>query len=173
MKPYFIAVVSLFAVAASHGLLDDAELRSPLKPDGAALAAPSVPATTTTTTSTTTTTEAPTTTTTVAPVPVAAKCPDWWDEARAAGWAEDELVHVDALMWRESRCQPNARSTTRDSGLLQVNDVHLEWLAGYGITADALFDPTTNLVAARLVWAQALEWWGCGWRPWRAEEWCA
>jgi hypothetical protein len=37
--------------------------------------------------------------------------PDGWDVARFS-----------KIMWRESRCDPTARSVTKDSGLLQIND---------------------------------------------------
>lgn len=67
------------------------------------------------------------------------------------GW---DVNRMSRLMFRESRCTPTARSTTRDSGLLQINDVNLSYLTrkmGRTITPTALFDPVTNVQAAALL----------------------
>jgi soluble lytic murein transglycosylase-like protein len=122
------------------------------------------------TTSSTTTT---TTTTVLAiiypPAPEGAKCPQWWTVAQQAGWSYDELeAALDLIMWRESRCLPEVRSNTSDTGLLQINDIHLPMLATYDISPDMLSDPLWNLIAARLVADQAEQY---GWRwtqPWAA-----
>jgi len=106
------------------------------------------------------------TTTTTSRPPVSALCPQWWPTARRAGWRRTQLPRVDQIMWRESRCIPTVRSSTRDSGLMQVNDIHLGWLAGYGITQADLLDPATNLRAARLLYRRAAQMFGCGWQPW-------
>lgn len=108
------------------------------------------------------------TTTTTSTVPASALCPDVWPIALAAGWPQADLPKVDHIVWRESRCTPSARSRTRDSGLMQINDVHLGWLAAHGITQAALFDPATNLRAGRLLWLEAARMYGCGWQPWNA-----
>lgn len=138
-----------------------------LQVEVAATAQPQERATTVATTTTTTTT-------TVLPIvyppaPETAKCPQWWELAQQAGFTYDELEHaLDRIMWRESRCQPEVRSRTADSGLLQINDIHLDWLADHGITAELLFDPWWNLVAGRMVADQAISY---GWRwtqPWSA-----
>lgn len=106
----------------------------------------------------------PSTTTTL---PSWARCPQWWSVATANGWSTADMAHVDFLMWRESRCTPTARSTTRDTGLLQINDIHLSWLAAYGIDQQSLYDPAVNLRAGRLLFDQAQRMFGCGWQPWR------
>ena len=106
----------------------------------------------------------PATTTTTPPhthTPSGGDCPEYTDLARQAGWPEPQLPKVTRIMWRESRCDPNARSRTRDTGLMQINDVHLPWLAAdYSITPDMLYDPWWNLVAALAVWHQQ------GWGAW-------
>jgi soluble lytic murein transglycosylase-like protein len=131
-----------------------------------------LPATTVATTTITTSTT--TTTTTVLPIiyppaPQTARCPQWWTTAQAAGWTYDELEHaLDLIMWRESRCLPEVRSSTADTGLLQVNDIHLPMLADAGIGPDMLADPLWNLIAARLIADQAVAY---GWKwtqPWSA-----
>ncbi len=129
-----------------------------------------VPATTTTTTTTTSTT----TTTTVLPIiyppaPDSAKCPQYWELAQIAGWTYDQLEQaLDRIMWRESRCLPEVRSSTSDTGLLQINDIHLPMLDEAGIAPDMLTDPFWNLIAGRLVAVQA-ETYGWNWtEPWSA-----
>lgn len=99
-------------------------------------------------------------------VPSTARCPEYWARARSAGWPVWALPTVDRLMYRESRCTPTARSSTRDSGLLQINDVHLVWLAEYGIRQSDLMRPKVNLRAGRLLFARAQRMFGCGWQPW-------
>jgi len=107
--------------------------------------------------------------TTLPPPPAGARCPHYWDLAQIAGWTYEDLeVALDVIMWRESRCLADVRSITADSGLLQINDIHLEHLAGLGITAEMLFDPFWNLVAGLEV-ARLAE--SHGWnrfQPWSA-----
>lgn len=124
------------------------------------------PTTATTTTTTTTTTVLPYV---YPPAPTGARCPQWWTLAQQAGFTYDQLEHaLDLIMWRESRCRPDVRSGTADSGLLQINDMHLDWLADHGITADMLFDPWWNLIAGRMV-ADLAESYGWRWtQPWTA-----
>jgi soluble lytic murein transglycosylase-like protein len=108
-----------------------------------------------------------TTTSTTVPVPPAgARCPEIWTLASTAGWPDWALATVDYLAYRESRCLPHVRSTTRDTGLLQINDVHLVWLAEHGIGQPDLYDPVTNLRAGWLLFQQADRMFGCGWQPW-------
>lgn len=79
------------------------------------------PETTTTTTSTTSTTVAPpvtttaATTTTVPPLDFLPRCPNLIPAARAAGFPEIELEHLDYLAWRESRCDVNQFGQARCS----------------------------------------------------------
>jgi len=67
------------------------------------------------------------------------------------GW---DVNRMSRLMFRESRCTPHVRSRTRDTGLLQINDVNLAYLSrkmGRPITVEALRDPATNIAAAALL----------------------
>ena len=121
--------------------------------------------------STTTTT---TTTTTLPPIiyppaPAHAKCPQWWTLAQQVGWTYDELEHaLDLIMWRESRCLPEVRSSTSDTGLLQINDIHLPMLEMASISAEMLYDPLWNLIAGKIV-ANEAELHGWRWtQPWAA-----
>lgn len=128
---------------------------------------------------------APETTTTTVPVPSDALCPQWWALAREAGWTDDLLPTLDYVMWRESRCLPDQHNTTlnkdgsSDMGLTQVNDrswcLGTRWYPnGYlqtiGILnyvgCNELFDPYTNLKAAKAIYDYSLRENDAGWQPW-------
>lgn len=67
------------------------------------------------------------------------------------GW---DIALMSRIMFRESRCHPTSRSRTHDSGLLQINDVHLPSLSaafGVAVTPDFLYDPINNIKAAALL----------------------
>jgi len=64
------------------------------------------------------------------------------------GW---DVRSMSRIMWKESRCDPTARSRTRDSGLLQINDMWIdEFTAQWGHTPD-FNDPITNIKAAAVL----------------------
>ena len=168
LKVSLLSVVTVMALMWTSGFADMHE-QAALDAGAIVLDAPS---------STTTTTTAPattlaTTTTVLAiiypPAPTAALCPEWWTLAQQAGWTYEQLeTALDRIMWRESRCLPEVRSRTSDTGLTQINDIHLDMLEAAGISADMLTDPLWNLIAARLVADQAESY---GWRwtqPWAA-----
>jgi len=121
-----------------------------------------VPTPTTPSTEAPTTTQAPTTTipTLVGPD---TPCQEWVPLALEVGWPADRTVieKLLAVMYRESRCQPEADSGP-DHGLLQINQIHRAWLnSGWGWTHDDMFDPRKNLTFALALWQ------GSGWKPWR------
>jgi Transglycosylase SLT domain len=69
------------------------------------------------------------------------------------------------IMFRESGCRPGVRSRTRDTGLLQINDVNHRWLSrrlGVRVTVAWLRNPVNNIVAADELYEVF------GTRPWRA-----
>jgi soluble lytic murein transglycosylase-like protein len=75
------------------------------------------------------------------------------------------VAHFSKIMYRESGCQPGARSRSRDSGLLQINDVNHRWLSqrlGTPVTSSWLMDAENNVRAA----AELYDVYGT--RPWRA-----
>lgn len=74
---------------------------------------------------------------TLPPIPDWARCPDYWDVARAVGWPEDALPTLDGVMWHESRCQPNAHNRSGAAGMLQLMPM---WWRGRDP-----YDPATNL----------------------------
>lgn len=138
------------------------------------------PATTTTTTVTvgvssfspavTTTVATPTTTVNESMVPPTARCGQWWGLALELGWHAESMPDLDYIMWRESRCDPTQHNTTRnrdgstDIGLTQINDrswcLPTRWYPnGYlqtigvltTVGCEQLFDPATNLKAAKAI----------------------
>ena len=123
--------------------------------------------------------------TTTAPAPPDALCPQWWPLARQVGWPEDELATLDYVMWRESRCLPTQHNTTlnadgsTDLGLTQINDwswcLPTRWypdgyLQSVGVLptvgCEQLFDPHTNLAAAKAIYDYSKEANQNGWQPW-------
>lgn len=86
--------------------------------------------------------------------------------APKGGW---NVAKMSRTMWRESRCTPWVRSRSRDSGLLQINDVNLPYLSskmGFRVTSQSLMDPQTNIRAAALLCSYARKAWGSCYVPW-------
>ena len=134
--------------------------------------------------------EEPTTTTTSPPVPayrgrVDQVCPQWMDLARSVGWPEEELSKLSYIIYRESRCQPeawNQDDPTPDGsrGLTQINgfwcrpskynpDGYLQTfhpgLLPNGVCSD-LHDPEVNLRAAKALYDYGVERGNNPWTPW-------
>jgi hypothetical protein len=102
------------------------------------------------------TTDAAATAATVIPGPdgtsVPGRCTQYEDllmiHAPSVGW---DVLRMSRLAWRESKCWPAIRSTTSDTGLLQINDITLSFLnTALGETVDktTLTDPVQNVRAA-------------------------
>lgn len=79
-------------------------------------------------------------------------CPQWEplleQHQPTTGW---DTGRMSRIMWRESRCQPDATSRTADSGLLQINRVNHRWLSsrlGAKVDRQWLLDPSNNIRAA-------------------------
>ena len=115
-------------------------------------------------------------TTTLAPYNPEAKCQEWFPLAVEVGWPNDPQVlqTLGRVMWKESRCQPDACSKSdsgrqcRDYGLTQGNwYAHHEWWAELGITPEQMLDPATNLRWAYLLYSGREAKGQCGWQPWR------
>jgi hypothetical protein len=102
------------------------------------------------------------------------QCTEWWDVARSAGWAEEDLPKLGRIMFKESTCRPGAISPTRDYGLTQINwAAHGGRLTSIGLTREDLLDPYTNLVQAKYIADSAASWAGCKWQPWyMSGDWC-
>ena len=115
----------------------------------------------------------------ISAVPPGSKCPQHYEEALDAGWSHDQWSRIDYVMYRESRCNPNVHNPVgRDDsyGLMQLNmKAHRSWvgpIVGWDFTR--LYDPTTNLRIAKVLYDKAVDYYGCGWKPWttRNTKWC-
>lgn len=114
-----------------------------------------------------------------------ARCGQWWGLAQDMGWHADDMPTLDHVMWKESRCDPTQHNTTlnrdgsTDIGLTQINDrswcLPTRWYPnGYlqtlGILTKVgcgeLFDPATNLKAAKAIHDYSQETNGNGFKPW-------
>jgi len=104
------------------------------------------------------------------------ECPEWMDVARSAGWPEDQLRKLSYVIYRESRCDPNAFNGADpiggSLGLIQINRYwctsNVYWPDGYlqvrdsGVTTcDDLYDPYVNLRSGYHIWVTE-----GGWSPW-------
>ena len=111
-------------------------------------------------------------------------CQEWVSTAVDNGWPEDREVieRMVAIMWRESRCQPDAYKADDPNGgslgLLQINQFWCRpstyWPSGYlqahGVLDQCLelFDPSTNLRAGWVVYSYSYQrHGGNGWNPWK------
>jgi hypothetical protein len=154
-NPNWIAAASvLTAIALAPVVFAD----SPEATAPATVPSTTLPTTTTAHVATTTTQVVTTTSTTTTTTTIPAgdwSCPDWLTLAIEVGFAVDELPIVDRLIFRESRCQPDAYNGDDPNGgsrgLMQINGIWCEWyLQSLDIvdTCDQLYDPATNLRAA-------------------------
>lgn len=91
-------------------------------------------------------------------------------KAYSPGW---DVRRMSGIMARESNCLPTVRSRTRDTGLLQINDVNLSWLserAGFPVTVELLKNPYVNVYLA----AELFRFWdrsvGNGYQPWKKTD---
>jgi len=94
----------------------------------------------------------------------------WHALALSVGWLEAEWQWLSCVVFRESRGMPdayNGRDRDRSYGLVQLNTKGAlwGWFVALGLTDRAqLFDPTTNLYAARAMFLQF------GRQPWAADR---
>jgi hypothetical protein len=87
-------------------------------------------------------------------------CGEWHDLAISVGWTEDEWSILSRILYRESRCTPDAWNG-HDAGLTQINQVHSEWIESLGwVHPESMFDPATNLRFAKMLKDSS------GWSPW-------
>ena len=115
---------------------------------------------------------APIPTTTIAPVVIVevsedTECQQWLQTALKAGWPNDRKIldRLGYVMWRESRCQPEADSGP-DHGLTQINQIHTQWITDLGWTLEEMKDPAKNLRFAWLLYSGREANGQCGWTPW-------
>jgi hypothetical protein len=76
------------------------------------------------------------------------RCGEWHDTAISVGWSEEQWPTVNRIMWRESKCRPDAYNRAGAHGLMQVMGM---WADDCGFTREMLFDPMLNLACARYI----------------------
>lgn len=125
------------------------------------------------------------TTTAIAQIPSTARCGQWWGLAAQAGWEPEHMETLDYVLHRESRCDPTQYNTTlnrdgsSDIGLMQINgrswckatrwypDGYLQTVGVLAyVGCQELFDPYTNLKAAKAIYDYSLRANENGWQPW-------
>ena len=181
MSPFRLAIGAICALAVAIAWMGPDSEPTPTGPPTAPQTsivslAPTPPTVTTTTQATTTTTSTTTTQPMIGLVGPDTPCQEWLPLMLEEAWPRDKELLETALwiMWRESRCQPDADSGP-DHGLFQINRFWSSdrsnppnWLADKGIAAnhDQLFDPRTNVRAALAIYFYSLERNGDGFLPW-------
>jgi hypothetical protein len=89
------------------------------------------------------------------------RCGEWHDLAIQVGWTEEQWPTVDRIMFRESRCDPNAYHPKYGaSGLMQVLARYTDDCGG---NPGDLFDPAFNLTCS--LWILGEQGWSA-WSTW-------
>lgn len=96
------------------------------------------------------------------------KCGVWMPLAISQGWPDDPIIlkTLDRICWRESRGIPDADSGP-DHGLMQINQIHSDYIEQLGWTHEGMKDPAANLRFAWLLYSGREANNQCGWKPWR------
>ena len=120
----------------------------------------------------------PTTTTssTIYIDPYTSACEQFSALAINLGWPADQRTVLESIMFRESRCIPNAVNSKDPNGgsrgLMQINGFWTPWLTDAGIITNAenLLQADVNLRAALAIYNYGVERHGYGWGPWSATK---
>jgi hypothetical protein len=92
------------------------------------------------------------------------------------GWPADQRTVLESVMFRESRCIPNAVNSKDPNGgsrgLMQINGFWTPWLIDAGIitSAENLLQADVNLRAALAIYNYGVDKHGYGWGPWSATK---
>ena len=104
--------------------------------------------------------------------PYASACEQFSALAINLGWPADQRTILESVMFRESRCIPNAYNSKDPSGgsrgLMQINGFWTPWLTDAGIITEAenLLQADVNLRAALAIYNYGVDKHGFGWGPW-------
>jgi hypothetical protein len=108
--------------------------------------------------------------------PYSSACEQFSALAVNLGWPADQRTVLESVMFRESRCIPNAVNSKDPNGgsrgLMQINGFWTPWLTDAGIIAqvDDLLQAQTNLLAALAIYNYGVDKHGYGWGPWSATK---
>ena len=103
------------------------------------------------------------------------KCVQYAELAVQVGWQPQHIPQLLAIMFRESRCIPEACSTPdrpdlrrcRDWGLMQINDYSWKTtVRKLGWEMDDMWTPADNLAFSLWLFDYSEDVNGCGWQPW-------
>jgi soluble lytic murein transglycosylase-like protein len=108
--------------------------------------------------------------------PYSSACEQFSALAVNLGWPANERTVLESVMFRESRCIPNAVNSKDPNGgsrgLMQINGFWTPWLTDAGIITDAenLLQADVNLRAALAIYNYGVDKHGYGWGPWSATK---
>jgi soluble lytic murein transglycosylase-like protein len=108
--------------------------------------------------------------------PYSSACEQFSALAVNLGWPANERTVLESIMFRESRCIPNAYNGKDPNGgsrgLMQINGFWTSWLNDAGIInqVDDLLQAQTNLLAALAIYNYGVDKHGYGWGPWSATK---
>ena len=108
--------------------------------------------------------------------PYTSACEQFSALAVNLGWPANERTVLESVMFRESRCIPNAVNSQDPNGgsrgLMQINGFWTPWLTDAGIitSAENLLQADVNLRAALAIYNYGVERHGYGWGPWSATK---
>lgn len=106
-------------------------------------------------------------------------CPQWYKLARDVGFTHRDYTTLDKILYRESRCRPEAKGFNKrkdgtvwsvDLGLSQINNYSwVSYLRNLGIIqkSDDLLHPRTNLRAAKALYDYSKSKGYSPWHQWR------
>jgi hypothetical protein len=106
--------------------------------------------------------------------PYSSACEQFSALAINLGWPADQRTVLESVMFRESRCIPNAYNSKDPNGgsrgLMQINGFWTPWLTDAGIITEAenLLQADVNLRAALAIYNYGVDKHGYGWGPWSA-----
>jgi hypothetical protein len=116
-----------------------------------------------------------------------AKCGQWWELMHNTGWSDEDIVKGDAIMFRESKCDPTQINSDDPTtigkhkgsfGLYQINLYWIKKTAWYpkgflqtnlerNLVPTDLLKPEINIAAALEIIKQNRADGGCGWSAWK------
>jgi soluble lytic murein transglycosylase-like protein len=108
--------------------------------------------------------------------PYSSACEQFSALAVNLGWPADQRTVLESIMFRESRCIPNAVNSKDPNGgsrgLMQINGFWTPWLTDAGIInqVDDLLQAQTNMLAALAIYNYGVDKHGYGWGPWSATK---
>jgi hypothetical protein len=108
--------------------------------------------------------------------PYSSTCEQFSALAVNLGWPQNERTVLESVMFRESRCIPNAVNSKDPNGgsrgLMQINGFWTPWLTDAGIITEAenLLQADVNLRAALAIYNYGVDRHGYGWGPWSATK---